>query len=48
MNILLFREGQLREFLSKNYNIVDFIGRFDSINIPFLEFYSIMPKIAVN
>ena len=47
MSLLLLREGLMREFLSKNYNIVDFLKKYDSINIPFIEFYIIMPKISV-
>jgi sulfite reductase alpha subunit-like flavoprotein len=47
MNGLLLKDSKLKEFLAKNYNIVDFLTLFDSINIPFLEFYTIMPKISV-
>ena len=46
LNITLMREGKLKEFLNKNYNIVDFLTIYDSMIIPFEEFYGLMPKIA--
>lgn len=44
--MILKRENKLNEFLSKNYNILDFLSVYDSINLPFLQFYEIMPKIT--
>lgn len=43
---ILKRDNKLNEFLAKNYNIVDFLAAYDSINLPFIEFYNLMPKIA--
>lgn len=42
---MIKKENKLNEFLSKNYNILDFLTIFDSINMSFLEFFNIMPKI---
>jgi NADPH-ferrihemoprotein reductase len=43
---ILKRENKLNEFLAKNYNIVDFLTAYESINLPFIEFYNLMPKIT--
>ena len=42
----LKKENKLKDFLAKNYSIVDFLSAYDSINLPFVEFYNIMPKIT--
>lgn len=43
---ILKRENKLNEFLAKNYNIVDFLSSYESINLPFIDFYNLMPKIT--
>jgi sulfite reductase alpha subunit-like flavoprotein len=43
---IIQKESKLEDFLSKNLNIVDFLNTYDSINMTFLEFYSIIPKIT--
>lgn len=44
---VLKKDNKMQEFLTKNYNIIDFLNLYDSINVPFLDFYNIMPKITV-
>lgn len=43
---ILKKEQKYNEYIKKNYNIVDFLNVYESINIPFLEFYKLMPKIT--
>ncbi len=43
---IIQKENKLQDFVSKNYNIIDILNSYDSINMTFLEFYSIMPKIT--
>lgn len=43
---ILKRENKLNEFLAKNYNIIDFLSSYESINLPFIDFYNLMPKIT--
>jgi len=40
------KEEKMRDFLSKNMGIIDFLNKYDSLNISFLDFYNIMPKIS--
>jgi sulfite reductase alpha subunit-like flavoprotein len=43
---IIKKDTKYNEYLKKNYNIVDFLNFYDSINLPFLEFYRLMPKIT--
>jgi NADPH-ferrihemoprotein reductase len=42
---MIKKENKMNEFLNKNFNINDFLLMYDSVKIPFLEFYELMPKI---
>ena len=37
---------KLNEFLSQRYNIVDFVTKYNSVNIPFTSLIKILPKIS--
>lgn len=42
---ILNDKSQLDDFCSKRYNIIDVITEYDSIQIPFISFCQLMPKI---
>lgn len=40
-------ENIYEQYLTKNYNIIDLLNEFNSISVPFVDFYHLMPKIIV-